>query len=47
MPYDTSQMEEALKARSKMPIIAWEDPFLIDIHALILGRAQTALQAFK
>ena len=30
MPYDTSQMEEALKARSKMPVIAWEDPFLID-----------------
>ncbi len=30
MPYDTSQMEEALKARFKMPLITWEDPFLID-----------------
>ena len=33
MPYDTSQMEEALEARSKMPVI--------------LGRAQTGLQAFE
>lgn len=75
MPYDTTQMEEAVKARSKMSTIAREardmhggngvsDEYGVirhvmnleavntyegthDIHALILGRAQTGLQAFE
>ena len=75
MPYDTSQMEEAVKARSKMSTIAREARnmhggtgtaneygvirYVINlkavntyeathnVHALILGRAQTGLQAFE
>ena len=75
MPYDTTQMEEAVKARSKMSTIAREARDIHsgtgtaneygviryvmnleavntyeathNVHALILGRAQTGLQAFE
>jgi hypothetical protein len=51
------QLERALRPTTLHPAFAWDDPYLLDqqltedegthdVHALILGRATTGIQAF-